>query len=262
MRSQARDRTPRGREARTGSARPCGRRPCSSAAPKIERQRELGAGIRIDEFDRAEFAEPLELGAVAAAGRGRALRCVELLPVRGKLRLVGAARIELHFSVSIGLACPPTFAGILSNTMASWRARALPAAAARCRARAGRSHRAQASRSRAPAAARCSRTERRRGMSGSGQNRGAQCRAATASACRSPRRTTTIAGVTPFVRADVALPGREPVEGLERRAVGGFFEAPPVLFDAAKLSCTERLICAGSARASVPRGAGPASSRA
>ena len=41
----------------------------------------------------------------------------------------------------------------------------------------------------------------------------------------------TIAGVMPFARADVALPGGEPVEGLERRAVGGPFEAPPVGFD-------------------------------
>ena len=40
---------------------------------QIESQRELGAGVRVDELDRAKLAEALELGAIAAPGRGRAL---------------------------------------------------------------------------------------------------------------------------------------------------------------------------------------------
>src|SRR5689334_15440876 len=35
----------------------------------VERERELGARVRIDELDRSELTEPLELGAVAPARR-------------------------------------------------------------------------------------------------------------------------------------------------------------------------------------------------
>jgi hypothetical protein len=53
-----------------------------------------------------------------------------------------------------------------------------------------------------------------------------------------------------LLRADVALPGGEPVEALERRAVRGRFEAPPVLLDGREIWWTDSVIGAGSARRS------------
>ena len=62
----------------------------------VERRGKLGGILRIDEAHVAELAEALELGAVAPPCRRGTLRVVELLPVAGKRRLVGTARVEPH----------------------------------------------------------------------------------------------------------------------------------------------------------------------
>ncbi|MEI9805490.1 MAG: hypothetical protein WDN48_15190 [Pseudolabrys sp.] len=41
--------------------------------------------------------------------------------------------------------------------------------------------------------------------------------------------------MTPSARTDVALPGRQPVEGLEGRGIGLRFERAPVSFDAGEI---------------------------
>ena len=198
---------------------------------EIERQREFGTGVRVDELDGAELAEPLQLGAIAAAGRRRALRRIERLPVGGKLRLIGAARIELHVERQHRIFLPADLGRHLVER---------DEVVARC----GRFlqqpvHVVPQGEEAVGRELRELGREQRRVVVA--ENVAEKRQTAGEAAARNPQRQQQqqlIAaprdddGRGDALRgADMALPGEEPVEGLERRAVRGPFEAPPVGFD-------------------------------
>ncbi len=61
----------------------------------LQRARDVIRVLHVDEAHLAVFGKMLELAAFAFAGRGRALRRVEFLPVVGERRDIGAARMRL-----------------------------------------------------------------------------------------------------------------------------------------------------------------------
>ena len=62
----------------------------------VDRALDLAAVLRRDETHLAELAEPLELGAVAPAGRGRPLGLVVFGPGPEQVGDVGVARIQIR----------------------------------------------------------------------------------------------------------------------------------------------------------------------
>ena len=197
---------------------------------RVERLQDFVGARRVDQLDRAELAQLLALGAVAPAGRRRALGRVEAFPVAGKMREISAARRHAAAQLAhrIGFAAD-RFRHLLELEKIETQAR-IVLQAARDVAPQGQKPRTVDARGEAR------RQERRvviaqiraepgqfaRRAGGAHRERQQHQKRPRAVAHGDDGRPHALAG------ADQALPGREPVEALEHRAVGLRLEGAPV----------------------------------